>query len=85
MYIYIPIPCLYSFKNDQRKLPVLWHQALMTFTQRYKEDMSSEQKDALLELLRKHSHPGITPDIRRELAESKCRGEWAADKEQMEM
>ena len=56
----------------------------MTFTQRYKEDMSSEQKDALLDLLRKHNHPGITPDIRRELAESKCRGEWEADKEQME-
>ena len=46
--------------------------------------MSSEQKDALLDLLRKHNHPGITPDIRRELAESKCRGEWEADKEQME-
>jgi essential nuclear protein 1 len=54
-------------------LPVLWHQALLTFTQRYKSDISSEQLEALLELLKKHVHHDITPEIRRELSFVKCR------------
>ncbi|CAH1773639.1 unnamed protein product [Owenia fusiformis] len=63
------------FVNDKRQLPVLWHQSLLTFIQRYKEDLSSEQKDSLMELLRVHVHEQITPEIRRELVNSKCRGE----------
>ncbi|KAF7253189.1 Bystin [Varanus komodoensis] len=62
-----------AFRTDQRTLPVLWHQCFLTFTQRYKEDLSSEQKEALLELLKFHSHPQISPEIRRELVNSKCR------------
>lgn len=62
-----------KFQTDKRELPVLWHQSLLTFVQRYKEDISSEQKDALFELMRKHVHEGITPEIRRELQNSKCR------------
>ncbi|KAF9795151.1 hypothetical protein SFRURICE_004523 [Spodoptera frugiperda] len=61
------------FQGDHRNLPVLWHQALLTFVQRYKADISTEQRDALLELLRKQSHPTITPEIRRELQAAKCR------------
>ncbi|KAJ2946422.1 hypothetical protein O0L34_g12462 [Tuta absoluta] len=61
------------FQMDHRNLPVLWHQALLTFVQRYKADISSEQRDALLELLRKQSHPTITQEIRRELQAAKCR------------
>lgn len=48
---------------DSRNLPVLWHQALLTFVQRYKADISTEQRDALLELLRKQSHPTITQEV----------------------
>ncbi|XP_053562709.1 bystin [Bombina bombina] len=62
-----------AFHSDRRTLPVLWHQCLLTLCQRYKEDMSSEQKETLLELLRTHSHPQITNEIRRELANSKSR------------
>ncbi|XP_067934604.1 bystin-like [Watersipora subatra] len=62
-----------GFKNDDRALPVLWHQCFLVFVQRYKEDMSSEQKESLYELLRKHCHEKITPEIRREIANSKCR------------
>nr|XP_020652403.1 bystin [Pogona vitticeps] len=62
-----------SFRADQRTLPVLWHQCFLTFVQRYKEDLSSEQKEALLELLKCHSHAQISPEIRRELVNSKCR------------
>lgn len=64
------------FEHDSRVLPVLWHQALLTFVQRYKNDISMEQKEALLHLLRKQSHPTLTPEIRRELQEvKKFRGE----------
>jgi len=61
------------FERDKRELPVLWHQALLTFVQRYKGDISSEQKEALLGLLRAQSHPTITHEIRRELQSAKCR------------
>ncbi|XP_013195328.1 bystin [Amyelois transitella] len=61
------------FQMETRALPVLWHQALLTFVQRYKADISTEQRDALLELLRKQSHPTITPEIRRELQAAQCR------------
>lgn len=54
-------------------LPVLWHQALLTFVQRYKSDISTEQKESLLELLKHQSHPVITPEVRRELQHAKCR------------
>ncbi|XP_072032267.1 bystin-like [Amphiura filiformis] len=61
------------FVRDKRELPVLWHQSLLTFVQRYKEDISSEQKEAFMELLRVQCHSVITPDVRRELMNSKCR------------
>ncbi|KAM9217267.1 bystin [Leptosomus discolor] len=62
-----------AFRTDQRLLPVLWHQSFLALAQRYKEDLSSEQKEALLELLKFHSHPQISPEIRRELVNSKTR------------
>ncbi|PIO22774.1 hypothetical protein AB205_0199150 [Aquarana catesbeiana] len=62
-----------AFRSDRRELPVLWHQSLLTLCQRYKEDMSSEQKEALHELLRIHNHPQICNEIRRELMNSKSR------------
>ncbi|XP_015175462.1 PREDICTED: bystin [Polistes dominula] len=61
------------FERDKRELPVLWHQAFLTFVQRYKSDISSEQKEALLNLLKRQSHHTITPEIRRELQNAKCR------------
>lgn len=63
----------FRFQNDSRELPVLWHQALLTFVQRYKSDISSEQKEALLELIKKHVHHEITGEIRRELMLARCR------------
>jgi len=41
------------FQNDKREMTVLWYQSLLTFVQRYKNDISSEQKEALFELIRK--------------------------------
>lgn len=61
------------FLSDKRTLPVLWHQCFLTFVQRYKEDISSEQKEALLEVCRAHTHDQITPEVRRELLHSSSR------------
>jgi len=61
------------FRNEKRELPVLWHQALLTFVQRYKGHVSSEQRDALLDLIKHVGHFKITPEIRRELVNAKCR------------
>lgn len=54
-----------GFIEDDRVLPVLWHQALLTFLQRYKNDISD--KEALRVVMKKHFHPKITPECRREL------------------
>ena len=64
-----------NFSLDKRELPVLFHQSLLTLAQRYKEDISPEQKQHLFILMQNKSHPKITPEIRRELANSKCRGD----------
>ncbi|KAI8807895.1 Bystin-domain-containing protein [Cladochytrium replicatum] len=60
-------------KEDTRELPVLWHQSLLVFSQRYKEYITTEQKEALLVLIKSKTHPAITPEIRRELQNSKSR------------
>ncbi|KAM3877530.1 bystin [Diretmus argenteus] len=62
-----------SFRSEKRVLPVLWHQSLLTMTQRYKADLASEQKAALLELLKIQTHPQISAEIRRELQNSESR------------
>ena len=38
-----------------------------------KQRENSEQKDALLELCKHFSHHKITPEVRRELINAKCR------------
>ncbi|XP_037633598.1 bystin [Sebastes umbrosus] len=62
-----------SFRSEKRVLPVLWHQSLLTMAQRYKADLPSEQKTALLELLKIQTHPVISAEIRRELQNSESR------------
>ena len=64
-----------NFRSEKRTLPVLWHQAFLTFIQRYKQDISSEQKEALFEIIKIHYHHKISEEIRRELQHSKCRDE----------
>jgi len=64
-----------GFRNEKRELPVLWYQCWLTFAQRYKQDISSDQKQALLDLCKIQSHHSITPEIRRELEHSRCRDE----------
>lgn len=62
-----------SFRSEKRELPVLWHQSLLTLAQRYKADLSTEQKEAVLELIKIQTHPPISVEIRRELQNSESR------------
>ncbi|XP_078488152.1 bystin-like [Ciona intestinalis] len=62
-----------SFRNEKRELPVLWHQALLSFAEIYRSDISTEQKESLLELLRHKSHEQITPLVRKQLQGAECR------------
>ncbi|KAG1710947.1 hypothetical protein DVH05_013668 [Phytophthora capsici] len=55
------------FTSDTRKLPVLWHQSLLVFAQRYKNDIPKQHKEAMKALMKQHFHHQITPEIRREL------------------
>lgn len=75
---------IHRFARDSRQLPVLWHQSLLTFAQRYKGDISSEQREALLELLRDQLHPTISAEVRRELQSAKCRDSETAEPEAMQ-
>ncbi|KAK0568461.1 snoRNA-binding rRNA-processing protein [Tilletia horrida] len=61
--------------KGERRMPVLWHQSLLVFAQRYKQDLTPDQKAALIDLLRVQTHPGISPEIRRELTTGSARGE----------
>lgn len=56
------------FADDpSAELPVLWHQALLTFVQRYKGEVGPREKEELRRLMKVHSHPKITVEVRREL------------------
>ena len=57
------------------KLPVLWHQCLLAFAQRYKNEITEDQREALLDLLLVRGHKSIGPEVRRELLEGRGRGE----------
>lgn len=63
------------WKAESRPFAVLEHQSLLVFTQRYKNDMTVEQKEALLEVVRLKGHTQIGPEVRRELTQSINRGD----------
>ncbi|KAI1845755.1 hypothetical protein JX266_008120 [Neoarthrinium moseri] len=58
----------------QAKLPVIWHQCLLMFAQRYRNDITEDQREALLDLLLSHGHQKIGPEVRRELLAGRGRG-----------
>jgi len=64
-----------AFVNEDRELPVLWHQSLLVFVQRYKYHITKEQKECMKPLVKKHFHHQMTSEIRRELFNSRSRGE----------
>lgn len=56
-----------GFVQDDREFPVLWHQCLLVFVQRYKNEVQDEAREMLRRVMKKHFHHKITPEIRREL------------------
>lgn len=58
----------------EAKLPVLWHRCLLAFAQRYRNDITEDQREALLDLLLVRGHRDIGPEVRRELLAGRGRG-----------
>ena len=55
------------------------HQSLLTFVQRYKNELTKQQKDDLENLVRHQKHYLVTPEILTELRNSQNRGEKEGD------
>eukprot|EP00744_Colponema_vietnamica_P009425 GILI01013400.1.p1 GENE.GILI01013400.1~~GILI01013400.1.p1 ORF type:complete len:429 (+),score=142.90 GILI01013400.1:18-1304(+) len=53
--------------NKDDLLPVLWHQTLLSFVQRYKDSLTLEQILLLRDVCDVHFHRLITPETRREM------------------
>lgn len=51
----------------EAKLPVLWHQSLLIFAQTYRNEITEDQREALLDLILLRGHKDIGPEVRREL------------------
>lgn len=60
-------------EDSTRVLPVIWHKAFLAFAQRYKNDITQDQRDFLIETIRQRGHRDIGPEIRRELLAGKAR------------
>lgn len=58
------------WRSLQRPLVVIEHQSLLAFVQRYKNDLTQDQKDILLDVIKAKGHEKIGPEIRRELINS---------------
>ncbi|KAL1204958.1 Bystin [Cardamine amara subsp. amara] len=65
------------FVDEIRVMPVIWHQSLLAFVQRYKYEILKEDKEHLQTLLQRQKHHLVTPEIQRELKGSRNRGEKA--------
>ena len=70
------------FSAEQRLLPVVWHQSLLTFVQRYKRELAAADKERLVALVGAQRHYLMSPEVLRELADGVSRGE--AEPEVME-
>jgi essential nuclear protein 1 len=61
--------------GKESKLPVLWHQCFLAFAERYMNDITEDQREALLDLLLVRGHRDMGPEIRRQLLSGRNRGE----------
>lgn len=64
-----------KFLQETRIMPVIWHQSLLAFVQRYKNELTKVDKDNLDRLIQYQKHHLVTPEIQRELKNSRNRGE----------
>jgi len=63
------------FESDERQMHVIWHQSLLAFVQRYKNEIRREDKEALRHLCKRQQHHMVTPEVLRELDHGRNRGE----------
>ena len=63
------------FRLETRAVPVVWHQSLLCFAQRYKTVIRAEDKTRLRKLVDQQHHYLIGPEIKRELSQGRSRGE----------
>ena len=67
------------FRGETRAVPVVWHQSLLCFAQRYKTVIRAEDKTRLRRLVDQQHHYLIGPEIKRELSQGRSRGEAEPD------
>uniref|UniRef100_A0A7N0RCA8 Bystin n=1 Tax=Kalanchoe fedtschenkoi TaxID=63787 RepID=A0A7N0RCA8_KALFE len=67
------------FIDEERVMPVIWHQSLLAFVQRYKNELTKEDKKNLNLLIQVQKHRLVTPEIAHELNNSRSRGEKEVD------
>lgn len=58
--------------NHQVEFNVQWHQTLLKFCQLYTPHISMDQREALLSLIKAHTHQQISPEIRQILVSSEA-------------
>lgn len=56
-----------GFENSESALPVVWHQAVLSFCMFYGSNFGEMEKAALRELVTKHKHHVITAEILKHL------------------
>ncbi|GAB2244996.1 hypothetical protein Droror1_Dr00000489 [Drosera rotundifolia] len=71
------------FFDDRRVMPVIWHQTLLAFVHSFKHELTKEDKVNLSKLVQRQKHYLITPEILKELSESRNRGEKPENNMQM--
>ena len=54
--LYLQVDHFVRFADDERQMPVVWHQTLLCFIQRYKDEIRPEDKSALRKLCSAQSH-----------------------------
>lgn len=59
--------------DDQIELNVQWHQTLLKFCQLYTRDIASEQREAIMDLIKHRTHPQMSPEIRHLLLKTPSR------------
>ncbi|EPS68818.1 hypothetical protein M569_05950, partial [Genlisea aurea] len=68
-----------KFYDETRQMPVIWHQSLLAFAQRYKNEITKEGKGNLRGLVERQQHNLVTPEILRELDSGRSRGDKEID------
>ncbi|KAJ3690030.1 hypothetical protein LUZ61_019194 [Rhynchospora tenuis] len=68
-----------SFIEKETIMPVIWHQSLLSFVQRYKNELKRKDKYNLRRLMQNQKHDLITPEIKLELKNGHDPIEWEDD------